>query len=87
MKFIIFFAVTRYNERIYMTEQEDETCSRLVDLINDCIDLQNELDWSELDEAHQPNAVGCYQAVVKCIQTEEDDYSLIVTSCTPVYLI
>lgn len=87
MKIIIFFAVTRYNERIYMTEQENDKHSRLVDLIDDCTDLQNELDWSELDETHQPNTVGCYQAVVEYKQTAEDDYSLIVISCTPVCLI
>ena len=87
MKIIIYFAVTRYNDRIYMTEKENNKQNHLTDIIDDYTDLQNELDWSELDETHQPNEVGCYQAVVEYKQTAEDDYSLIVVSCTPVCLI
>lgn len=88
MKIIIYFAVTRYDERIYMTEQESEKAqSRFVDIVDDLMDIQNELDWSELDEVHQPKEVGCYQAVVEYRQTAEDDYALVVISCTPVCLI
>lgn len=50
MSFIIYFAVTRYDERIYMTEQENENpqiC--FVDMLDNINDLKNELDWSELD--------------------------------------
>lgn len=88
MRIIIYFAVTRYNERIYMTEQKgekDQNC--FADIVDDLMDLQNELDWSELDEVHQPKEVGCYQAVVEYRQTAEDDYTLVVILCTPVCLI
>ena len=88
MRIIIYFAVTRYDDRIYMTEQEKEKSqNRFVDMVDDIGDLKNELDWSELDEAHQPKEVGCYQAVIEYRQTAEDDYSLVVISCTPVCFI
>ena len=85
MRIIIYFAVTRYDDCIYMTEQEKEKSqSRFVDMVDEIGDLKNELDWSELDEAHQPKKVGCYQAVIEYRQTAEDDYSLVVISCTPI---
>lgn len=88
MRIIIYFAVTRYDERIYMTEQEGEKLqSRFVDMVDDIGDLKNELDWNEIDEVHQPKVVGCYQAVVEYRQTTEDDYTLVVISCTPICLI
>ena len=88
MKIIIYFAVTRYDERIYMKEQESEKAqSRFVDIADDLMNLKNELDWSELDKAYQPKEVGCYQAVVEYRQTAEDDYALVVILCTPVCLI
>lgn len=88
MRLIIYFATTRYDKRIYMTEQEREKSqSRFVDVVDDTMDLKNELDWSELDEDYQPKEVGCYQAVVECRQTAEADYTLVVISCTPVCLI
>lgn len=88
MRILIYFAVTRYDDRIYMTEQEKEKSqSRFVDIVDDIYDLKNELDWSELDETHQPKEVGCYQAVIEYRQTAEDDYSLVVISCTPVCVI
>lgn len=34
MKIIIYFSVTRYNDQIYMTEQEKNGHNRLVDLID-----------------------------------------------------
>lgn len=88
MRIIIYFAVTRYDDCIYMTEQEKEKFqSRFVDMVDEIGDLKNELDWSELDEAHQPKKVGCYQAVIEYRQTAEDDYSLVVISCTPICFI
>lgn len=70
MRIIIYFAVTRYDDRIYMTEQEKEKSqNRFVDMVDDIGDLKNELDWSELDEAHRPKEVGCYQAVIEYRQT------------------
>ncbi len=87
MSFIIYFAVTRYDERIYMTEQENENpqiC--FVDMLDNINDLKNELDWSELDEIYQPLEVGCYRAVVECRHTDEDDYMRVV-SCTPICFI
>lgn len=87
MSFIIYFAVTRYDERIYMTEQENENpqiC--FVDMLDNINDLKNELDWSELDEIYQPQEVGCYRAVVECRHTDEDDYMRVV-SCTPICFI
>ena len=96
-KRMVYFAVTRYNDRIYLTEREqnyltereqkNDECIHLINLIDDYTDLQNELDWSELNETCQPNELGCYRAIVECRQTAEDDYSLVVTSCTPTYLI
>ena len=88
MRIIIYFAVTRYDDCIYMTEQEKEKSqSRFVDMVDEIGDLKNELDWSELDEAYQPKKVGCYQAVIEYRQTAEDDYSLVVISCTPICFI
>ena len=88
-KLMVYFAVTRYNDRIYLTEREqkNDECIHLIDLIDDYTDLSNEFDWSELNETCQPNEIGCYWAIVECRQTAEDDYSLVVTSCTPTYMI
>ena len=89
MRFTIYFAVTCYNEYIYLTEKEltNGEHSRIVDLIDDSLSLQSELDWGEVDEIHKPEEVGCYQAVVEYRQITEDDYNLAVISCTPVCLI
>lgn len=87
MRYLLYFAVTCYNDYIYMTERNmagsPKDASRLIDLIDDYKDLQSELDWSQLDEEYKPKDTGCYQAVVQYRQTAEDDYSLDVISCTP----
>lgn len=89
MRTCLYFAVTCYNEYIYLTEKEitNGEHSRIIDLIDDSLSLQSELDWSEVDKIHRPEEVGCYQAVVEYRQTAEDDYSLVVISCTPVCII
>lgn len=44
MRIIIYFAVTRYDDRIYMTEQEKEKSqNRFVDMVDDIGDLKMSL--------------------------------------------
>lgn len=87
MKYLLYFAVTCYNDYIYITEKNmagnPKDTSRLIDLVDDYKDLKDELNWNQLNEEHKPDVAGCYQAVVQHRQTAEDDYSLDVISCTP----
>lgn len=91
MRFILYFAVTCYNDYIYMTEKgmsdNPKDASRIIDIIDDYTDLKTELNWSQVDEEHKPDLVGCYQAVVKYRQTAEDEYSLDVITCTPMFVL
>ena len=88
MKYILYFSVTCYSDYIYMTEKKmadsPKDASMLIDIIDDYKDLKSELNWSQLDEVHKPDVVGCYQAVIQYRQICEDDYSLDVISCTPI---
>lgn len=90
MRMLIYFAVTQYNEYIYLSEQklpQRKNQCRFVDLINDTYDLKNELNWATLNPKYKPNAVGIYEAVIEYTQTAEDDYSLNVIGCAAQYKI
>ena len=82
------FAVGYSNSRLLIKElsnsHADKRGSCLIDLIDDFKDLEEELNWSRLDDEHQPKEPGLYQGVVEYEQTEEDEYELYVISCTPV---
>ena len=89
--YFVYFAVSDFNDYVYLkekiTENTQTNINKFLDLIDDYGDLKSELDWSRLDENDRPKEAGCYQAVVEYRQTAEDDYCLSVISCVPVHLI
>lgn len=88
IKTLLYFATTKDGDCIYLDERPmndvKKNQSRLYDLIDDVFALQFELKWEQLDDAHRPNDVGVYQAVVQFVQIAEDDYRFDVIHCTPV---
>lgn len=78
MKRKVYFVVDNIKNIIYVDEksldEDSNYTSRFCDLIQDRYDLSSEFEWN----VEKPTVEGLYRAVVKFVQTAEDDYKLVV---------
>lgn len=87
----VYFAVSKYGDCMYLHEKftnEDKIAanqSKLIDIIDDYKNLEEELAWDKLIQNQKPKEAGLYAAIVQYVQTAEDDFRLDVISCTPVH--